>query len=358
MLHRARTLALVLAVAAPLTLTGCAVNEMGDLPSDLRGTLDASGSSAQGSAQEVWVAGFQRLNASVTVNYDPAGSGAGREAFLAGGTDFAGSDSPLSDDELDGEFLGCAPGSRGIDLPLYISPIAVIFKIDGVDELRLSPDVLAEIFRGDIDRWDDSAIADLNPEASLPNAAITAVHRSDDSGTTKNFTDYLAQAAPGVWDEPAGDAFPYPTGEAAQGNSGVVSAVANGRNTIGYADASKAGDLGIAELEVAGEFVSPSADAAARIVDISPRIPGRSEHDLAFALDRTPDEPGIYPLVLLSYLIVCEEYDDPDTAELVKAYLTFVASDDGQQASAESAGSAPISPALAEEVNAAIESIR
>ncbi|MCC6855567.1 MAG: phosphate ABC transporter substrate-binding protein PstS [Microbacteriaceae bacterium] len=358
MLHRAWTLGLALAIIGPLALSGCAVNEMGDLPSDLSGTLDASGSSAQGSAQEVWVAGFQRLNASVTVNYDPAGSGAGREAFLAGGTDLAGSDSPLSDDELAGEFGGCAAGSRGIDLPLYISPIAVIFNVDGLDQLRLSPQVLAAVFRGDIERWDDAAIVELNPDSMLPNAAITAVHRSDDSGTTKNFTDYLAQAAPGVWDKPAGDAFPYATGEAAQGNSGVVSAVTNGSNTIGYADASKAGDLGIAQLEVAGEFVAPSANAAARIIDISPRVPNRTEHDLAFQLDRTPDEAGIYPLVLLSYLIVCEEYPDAGTAELVRAYLSYIASDDGQRASAASAGSAPISAALAEEVNAAIASIR
>ena len=347
----------VLAITAVL-LAGCAANELGDTPSDLHGTIDGSGSSAQGSAQEVWVAGFQRANAFVTVNYDPAGSGAGRESFLAGGVDFAGSDSPLSEDELAGEFASCAPGTTGIDLPLYISPIAVVFNVEGVDELRLTPAVVAGIFRGDVQRWDAAPIAELNPEASLPDAPITAVHRSDDSGTTKNFTDYLAQAAPEVWDAPAADTFPYPVGEAAQGNSGVVSAVNNGKNTIGYADASKVGDLGVAALGVGDGFVAPSAAAAAAIVDVSPRVTGRSEHDLALALDRTPDDASIYPLVLLSYVIVCLEYPDANTAQLVREYVRWIASDAGQAASAEAAGSAPISQALAEEVNAAIDAIR
>lgn len=353
---RSASIAVVLGVVV-LTLSGCAANELGDTPSALRGTIDGSGSSAQGSAQEVWVAGFQRANASVTVNYDPAGSGAGREAFLAGGTDFAGSDSALSDEELAGDFEGCAPGSKAIDLPLYISPIAVIFNVDGVDELRLSADLVAAIFAADIERWDDPRLVELNPDADLPDAPITAVHRSDDSGTTKNFTDYLAQAAPDAWGAEADDAFPFPVGESAQGNSGVVSAVTNGRNTIGYADASKAGGLGVASLLVGDQFVAPSAEAAAAIVDVSPRQPGRAEHDLALDLDRTPDEPGIYPLVLVSYLIVCEKYPDAETAEIVTQYVRYIASEAGQLASQEAAGSAPISESLRTEVIQALDSI-
>ncbi|MGV8882916.1 MAG: phosphate ABC transporter substrate-binding protein PstS [Rhodoglobus sp.] len=345
-------------VLTTVLLAGCAVNEQGDVESDLRGTLDGSGSSAQGSAQDVWVADFQRLNAGVTVNYDPAGSGAGREAFISGGADFAGSDSSLTEDEVAGSLGSCVPGSEAINLPLYVSPLAVAFNVDGVDELNLDAATIAHIFRGDILRWDDQAIAALNPTATLPDAPITAVHRSDDSGTTMNFTDYLFQVAPDVWDSEPADTFPYPTGEAAQGNSGVVSAVRDGRNTIGYADASRTEGLGVVALQVGDDFVLPTAEAAAAIAAISPRVEGRGEHDIAIAVDRTSEEEGVYPLILISYVIACQEYLDENAGLLVRSYLSGAASESGQQAAADAAGSAPLAPALREDVLAAIETIR
>src|SRR6185295_12104640 len=179
-----------IALAGAFALASCAANEGGtggeETPSTLSGTLDGAGSSAQGSAQEAWVAAFQTANPGVTINYDPSGSGAGRETFIAGGSDWAGSDSALSDDELAGEFAACAADAKPIDIPTYISPIAVIFNVEGVDELNLDAATIAHIFKGDITNWNDPAIAALNDGAKLPDAAITAVHRSDDSGTTKN----------------------------------------------------------------------------------------------------------------------------------------------------------------------------
>ena len=345
-------------VLAALLLSGCAVNEQGDTPSDLAGTIDGSGASSQGSAQEVWVAGFQRANAGVSVNYDPVGSGAGRQAFLAGGADFAGSDSPLSEEELAGELPGCAPGSEAIDLPLYISPIAVVFSIAGVDELRLDAASLARIFSGEITRWDDAALVELNPGVSLPSAEITAVHRSDDSGTTTNFTEYLHAVAPEAWAADPSGTFPFRSGESALGNSGIVGAVDGGVGTIGYVDASKAGDLDIASILVGDEFVQPSAAGAAALVDLSPRLPGRGEHDIALDVDRTSTAAGVYPLVLISYLIACQEYGDANTGEIVRAYLEHIASPEGQAAAEEIAGSAPLAPGLLAEVQAAVATIR
>jgi phosphate transport system substrate-binding protein len=354
-----RIAAVSLAAALSTTmLAGCATNEAGDLPSDLSGTIDGSGSSAQGAAQEVWVAGFQRNNAFVTVNYDPVGSGAGRQAFLGGGTDFAGSDSPLSDEELESEFPSCVPGGGAIDLPLYVSPIAIAYRVEGVSNLRLDGETLARIFRGDIARWDDPALVALNPGAPLPNAPITAVHRSDDSGTTKNFTEYLAAVAGDAWGAEADDTFPFPVGESALGNSGVVEAVASGRNTIGYADASKVGDLDVASILVGDQFVAPSAQGAAIAADLSPRIPGRAEHDIALEIDRTTTAAGAYPLVLVSYVITCQEYRDADTGELVAVFLAHIVSPAGQAAAEKSAGSAPLAPGLLADVEAAIASIR
>ena len=345
-------------VLATVLVSGCAVNEQGDTPSDLSGTIDGAGASSQGAAQEVWVAGFQRANAYVNVNYDPVGSGAGREAFLAGGADFAGSDSPLNEEELAGEFPACAPGSEAIELPLYISPIAVVFTVEGLDELRLDAASLAQIFSGEITRWDDPALVALNPGVTMPDSAITAVHRSDDSGTTTNFTEYLHAVAPDEWPAEPDGTFPFRSGESALGNSGIVEAVTNGIGMIGYVDASKAGDLDIASILVGDQFVQPSADGAAALVDLSPRLPGRGEHDIALDVDRTSTAAGVYPVVLISYLIACQEYADPASGEIVRAYLTHIASDEGQRAAAETAGSAPLAPGLLAEVRAAIDSIR
>jgi phosphate transport system substrate-binding protein len=340
-----------------LVLSGCAANESGDQTSALRGTLDGAGSSAQALAGDVWISQFQRTNASVTINYDPTGSGAGREQFIGGGVEFAGSDSALSEDELAGEFLACAPGSKAIDLPVYVSPLVLVFNVEGVDTLRLDPATIAGIFSGAITRWNDPALVALNPDATLPDAQISAVHRSDDSGTTKNFADYLYQNVPDVWPNEPADAFPYP-GEGAQGNSGVVSAVGNGRNTIGYTDASRAGDLSVAALKVGDEFVEYSAEAAAAIIDASPLVERENPNDLVIDVDRTSTAAGVYPLVLVSYLIACEEYPDSDQAELVSSYLSYVASPEGQAAAATGAGSAPLSEAFSATVTKAVASIR
>jgi phosphate transport system substrate-binding protein len=340
-----------------LLLSGCAANETGQGTSSLSGTLDGAGSSAQASAEDVWVSQFQRANASVTINYDPTGSGAGREQFIGGGVDFAGSDSALSDEELAGEFGTCAPGSAAIDLPVYVSPLVLVYNVDGVDTLRLDPAAIASIFSGSITRWNDPALVALNPGATLPDEQISAVHRSDDSGTTKNFADYLYQNVPEIWTNEPADAFPY-AGEGAQGNSGVVSAVANGNNTIGYADASRVGDLDVAALQVGEEFVDYSTEAAAAIIDASPLVERENPNDLVVDVDRTSTAAGVYPLVLVSYLIACEEYPDADQAELVAAYLSYVASEEGQAQAAKSAGSAPLSTDFSAKVLDAIASIR
>ena len=138
-----------------------------------------------------------------------------------------------------GKFASCAADSSALNLPVYISPIAVIFNVEGVDDLTLEPDTVAGIFAGKITKWNDPAIAADNPNAKLPDANITAVHRADDSGTTNNFTDTLNKLAPSVWTEAAADTWPAAFGgEAATGTSGVVNAVKNGKDTIGYADAS------------------------------------------------------------------------------------------------------------------------
>jgi phosphate transport system substrate-binding protein len=351
-----------IAVAGTILLSSCAANEGTTTPSDeastLTGTLAGAGSSAQGSAQESWIAAFQTVNEGVTINYDPSGSGAGREAFIAGGVNFAGSDSALKQEEIDGGFAGCVADTGYVQVPVYISPIAVIFNVEGVDTLNLDAATIAGIFKGTITTWDDAAIAALNEGTTLPSAPITAVHRSDDSGTTKNFTDYLNKVAPEIWDAPAADPFPYTVGEAAQGTSGVVDAVTNGTNTIGYADASKAGDLGVAAIKVGDTFVDYTAEAAAAVVAESPAGDTASDTDLSIKIDRLTTDPSHYPLVLVSYIIACTEYSDAEVGPLVKAYVSYLASEEGQAEAAASAGAAPLTADVSAKVLAALEAIK
>ena len=294
--------AVAVAAATAFTLAGCAANETpaaggaGTAAATTGSqTLTGIGASSQKAAQEKWVAEFQTKNSSITVNYSPDGSGAGRSAFIAGAAQFAGSDRPFKDEEMGaGKFAGCAADSSALNLPVYISPIAVIFKVDGVDELELDPAALAGIFAGKITKWNDPAIAKTNPKASLPDANITPVHRSDDSGTTNNFTDTLNKLAPTVWTAAASDTFPADFGgEAANGTSGVVEAVTNGTNTIGYADASQAGSLGKASILVNGKALQPEASAAASIVDALEGDPGPRGQRLGLLAG--PDVGGCLP---------------------------------------------------------------
>jgi len=346
--------------AIALALTGCsAANEeaAGESDSGLSGQLSGGGASSQEAAQNAWRAGFQDANPGVQVNYDPIGSGGGREQFIGGGYPFAGTDSYLS--EEDGEVEGATERCGGdyVEVPNYVSPIAVVYNLDGVEDLQLSPETLAQIFAGKITKWNDPAIAKDNPDANLPGARIVPVHRADDSGTTENFTDYLHQAAPKDWTAEPEGLWPVKGGEAAQGTSGLIDAVDTGSGTIGYADASQAGDLGVAKIKVGDEYVAPTADAAAKVLEVSPRVEGRAPVDMAFDLDRTTTESGAYPVVLASYLIACETYEDQKTADLVKGYLSYIISDEGQQTAAKNAGAAPLAPSLQKEATSIVEKI-
>lgn len=355
----------VAALALAVLLSACgAANETGSSASSssgggsLSGQLAGSGSSAQEKAQEAWTTGFQGANDGVTVTYDPVGSGDGRKQFIAKGVSFAGSDAYLSDSEgeLSAAKKRCA-GQDAIEVPAYISPIAVVFNLDGVDGLSLNAKTIAGIFARKITRWNDPAIKADNPGANLPGDRITPVNRSDDSGTTENFTEYLNKAGGGAWPyEPAGT-WPIKGGEAADGTSGVISAVTKGSGTIGYADASQTGNLSVVKVKVGSEFVAPDPAAAAKVIEASKRVAGRSAVDMAIDVNRTTTTSGVYPVVLVSYLLACQSYPNAGDANLVKAYLKYVLSSEGQQAAAKNAGSAPLSSSVADEATGIVDKI-
>lgn len=350
---------LALAATSALLVSACgAANEPSNPAGgggNLSGTIAGAGASSQGAAMQAWIAGFTGVAPNVTVTYDPVGSGGGREQFIAGGTVFAGTDAYLKDDELAKAKQRC--GGDVVEVPLYISPIAIVYKLEGVDDLKLRPATIAGIFAQKITNWNDQAIRTDNPGATLPDLRITAVNRSDKSGTTENFAEYLKAVAPGVWTYKVSGDWPVPGGAAAQGTSGVVGAVGAGNGTIGYADASQAGNLKVASVGVGSEFVKPTAKAASTVLEASTRVAGRGDHSFAYDLARDTTQSGAYPIVLVSYSLACGRYSNAADGTIVKALFTYVASKEGQEAAAKNAGSAPISDALRATLKPAIDAI-
>ncbi|WP_442860312.1 phosphate ABC transporter substrate-binding protein PstS [Arthrobacter sp. zg-Y40] len=356
------SLAAVLGLAACGTDTAApAATPSGGTESTVAGTLSGAGATSQDSAMQAWIAGFSAANPQASVQYSPDGSGAGREALLAGGVQFAGTDAYLDDEEAAAAAEVCGP-EGAIHVPVYISPIAVAFRLDGVKELNLDAATIAGIFRGEITVWNDPAITAQNPGVDLPATPITAVHRGDESGTTKNFTDYLAKAAPDAWPDKASGEWPaeVPAGENASGTGGVISTVTATEGAVTYADASAVGDLGVVHVQVGGDYVPVSAEAAALAVESSTDVtgPGRPEADMAMDLERDTAQSGAYPVVLVSYHVFCTAYPDQGTVDLVKAFGNYVISTEGQDAAADAAGSAPLSEDLRGRARAALETIK
>lgn len=321
---------------------------------ELSGSISGMGASSMRVAQDAWIAAFASQTG-VQVSYAAEGSGAGRDAMGDGSANFAGSDRAFRIDEnVAGSFGSCSADSIIYNLPVYISPIAVVFNLDGVESLNLDPATISAIFKGEIAQWNDPAIAEHNPDVDLPDEFITVVYRQDNSGTTENLSDYLHANAPEVWDaEPSGD-WPYSEGQGASQTDGVINAVTSGNGTIGYVDYSAAQGVSIVQIGSDGQYFGPDGEAAAAAVENSPLEEGREEHDLAIEIDRTAEG---YGAVLVAYALVCAEYDDENTADLVKAYMAWISSEEGQEMAQAQAGSAPLSEALREQVQASIDAI-
>lgn len=362
-----RSVALALSCAVGLTVASCG----SDYPlgpeqeaaaqkatSTLSGQITGAGSSAQGPAMNAWQAEFAKIHPDVRVQYSPDGSGAGRGALLAGAVDFAGSDAYLSDEELEESREYCGP-EGALNIPAYVAPISIAFNLPGIESLNLDAETIGRIFRGEIETWSDPAIASQNPDVELPDLRVAPVSRSDDSGTTENFTDYLHAVVPEIWPEEADGTFPGEiAGENAKGNAGVVSTVTGTKGAVTYADDSAVGPpLGRVKLRVGDEYVEVSPEAAAAAVDVAKPVEGRAEFDIALNLDRTTTADDAYPLVLVSYHIFCSSYEDEETANLVRTFGSFVVSREGQEAAADAADSAPISQSLSELAAEAISSI-
>lgn len=367
-MKRSRTYALAGIVAASsLLLSACSDDNSnsgdsgsGDSKSDApkvdcgSGDLNASGSSAQAKAIDEWQSSFAGTCDGITVNYDPSGSGAGVKDFIAGKVDMAGSDSALKDDEAPQADARCASG-KAINIPMVVSPIAVVYNVKGVDKLTLNGEVLAKIFAGTITTWDDEAIKALNKDAKLPSTTITTVHRSKDSGTTDNFTKYLDASGKGAWTFGTGKAWTAPGGQGAPDSAGIVSAVKATDGAISYVDGpdATANDLNTAALDSGHGGVEISDKSVGKAVDAAERA--GEGNDIKLKINYGLDEEGAYPAVLVTYEITCEKGLPADKVKTVKSFLTYTAST-GQDA-LHDLGYAPLPDALKKDVQKAIDAI-
>ncbi|WP_020387731.1 phosphate ABC transporter substrate-binding protein PstS [Kribbella catacumbae] len=330
----------------------------GDCP---KGTLNAEGSSAQKNAIEEVISKYNEKCTDVTVNYNPTGSGAGIKQFNASQVDFAGSDSALKTESKDGGEAEAAAaakrcqGSPALNLPMVIGPVAIAYNVDGLDKLVVDGATAAKIFQGTIKTWNDPAIVKLNPGAKLPTAPIAVFFRSDESGTTENFTKYLEAAGGGAWTGKPAKKWTG-TGAGKEKSAGVAEGVKSTKNSITYVEWSYAVDnkLGVAQVDTGAGPVELSAESAGKA--LAAAKPAGTGSDLALKLDYATKAPGAYPIILVTYEIACSKGLPAEKTALVKSFLTYFASADGQSSLAD-LKYAPLPEETRTKVDAAIQAI-
>ncbi|WP_055612690.1 phosphate ABC transporter substrate-binding protein PstS [Streptomyces phaeochromogenes] len=341
--NRLRALSLgAVAVSGALALTACGSDDTGggsgdeSAPAansaikcdDAKGELLAAGSSAQKNAVDAWVKQYTASCKNVRINYNPNGSGAGITNFLQGQTAFAGSDSPLDAEEITKSAEVCKD-SQAIDLPMVGGPIAVSYNLPGVDDLVLDAPTLAKIFDDKIKTWNDEAIKKLNPDAKLPSTKIQTFHRSDDSGTTDNFTKYLKAAAASDWKYEGGKAWQAKGGQSASGSSGLAQQVTQTAGAISYMELSYAKEAQTVHVKTgAATPVEATVDNATKAI-AEAKVVGEGK-DLALELNYEPTAEGAYPITLVTYEIACEKGNKAETLAATKSFLTYLASEEGQ----------------------------
>ena len=271
---------------------------------------------------------FAQVNGDA-VAYGGIGSGGGVRNLRDKIVDFAGSDAFLSEKEM-------ADMNPVIHIPTCMGAVVLAYNLEGVNELKLSGEVIADIFAGEIKMWNDARLATLNPGATLPAEAIIPVFRSDGSGTTFVFTDYLTKVSP-MWANKygAGKSVNFPSGQAAKGNPGVAGVIKQTKNAIGYVGSEYAFAQKIAYAQIQnqrGEFVEPSSES------ISAAASGEIPADTRCSITNA-DAAGAYPISTFTWMIIYKEqnYSDrsKDQAAATLDLLQYILSDEAQHITSE-----------------------
>lgn len=345
-----------LALVAGLT-AGCGTGALpsaggADAPDEGDVTLNGAGATFPRPLYIEWIGEYQLANPDVRLNYQGIGSGGGIEQFTRLTVDFGGSDAPMTDEEI--AVAQEAGGSSVLHLPTVFGSVVLAYNLEGVDGLKLDPAVLTAMFLGEIDRWDDPRIAALNPGVTFPDEDLQVVHRSDSSGTTSIFTNYLSDVST-RWSDlvGAGKDVDWPAGVGGQGNDGVSAVIQQQAGTIGYVEYSYAVETGLPMAGLqnrSGNFITPSlaSTSAAAKAEEYPA-------DLRFSVANSPN-PDAYPIVGATWILVYEQTRSAAKAAALKDWLTY-ALNEGTPI-AEELGYAPLPAALKELTLQRVESIR
>ncbi len=289
----------------------------GSSSAQLSGTVNGSGSSFQLTFQQQAISDFKSVQPGMTVNYGGGGSGKGRTDLASGVVNYAGSDSPIPAAEQ-ANFKGKAV----LYFPDVIGPITVSYNLPGVKNLKLSAPVIANIFQGKITTWNNSAIAADNPGVSLPSTPVVVARRSDSSGTTQNFSQFLVKGAPGVWTLGTSSTINWPaTSRGGNGNGGVASIVKSTSGAIGYVDYADAKASGLTFASVknsAGDYVAPSvssATAAASQATVAP--------NLTFSAIWAAGASS-YPITYQSWVLVYQAQPNTNDTKMLQAYTGYL----------------------------------
>jgi phosphate transport system substrate-binding protein len=312
--------ALALSLAACSSSSSSTPSSGGSSGASLSGTLNGSGSTFQLTFQQEAISNFKSVQASMTVNYGGGGSGKGRTDLASDVVQFAGSDSPIPSDET-----ANFKGKTVLYFPVIVGPITMSYNLSGVSNLKLDAPVIADIFQAKIKKWNDPAIAAINPGVKLPSTAIVIARRSDSSGTTANFSEFLVEGAPGVWKLGSSSTISWPANSrGGNGNGGVAQIVKTTPGAIGYVDYSDAKASGLSFASVKnkdGSYVAPSVSSATAAADNATVMP-----NLTFSAIWAPGA-GSYPITYQSWVLVYKVQSSANTAKMLKAYIGYLLGD-------------------------------
>jgi phosphate transport system substrate-binding protein len=299
-------------------------------------TINGAGATFPFPLIDTWRVGYPSVQPGVSINYQSIGSGGGIAQFTALTVDFGATDAPLSAERE------AALPAPAVHIPEAIGSVVPAYNIPGFDQkgMKFTGPILADIFRGEITRWDDPRIEELNPDVPLPSEEIVVVHRSDGSGTTFVWTQYLSLISP-EWEEQVGfgTSVEWPTGLGAPGNEGVANTVRSTSNSIGYVELAYALTTGMNFGSVQnkeGNFIEPSLEATSAAVGAAAAtLPAGSD---SWEGIHVLDAPGAdsYPIASFTYLLLYQELSTSpsiDSIEKARALLDFIAwaiSDEGQ----------------------------
>jgi phosphate transport system substrate-binding protein len=318
------------------------------------GTINGAGATFPAPVYNEWAARFKESNGT-TVNFQAIGSGGGIAQFSAGTVDFGATDAPMKDEEI----TAAQKKGEPVHVPTVLGAVTVAYNADGVEQgLKLDGQTVADIFLGKVKKWNDPAIASQNAGVSLPSDDITVCHRSDESGTTKNFTEFLAAYSPAWKGGPGVDkSVQWPTGTGAKGNDGVAGCVKQTAGAVGYVEQAYALQNKFTTAAVknsSGRYVEPTLQAtSAAATGVTPPA------DLRFSTIDAKD-PGAYPISAVTFLLAwqdqCRAGIRSDQAKLVKDWLTFGLGD-GQKV-APQLEYAPLPDAIRSKAQAKIDGLQ